>query len=75
VLRKPSLNAVSRKRHLNFAHWALEQLDNENIFIFFDKTYIEIGEIHEKTQVSHIHDQNSNEFAEPQQKKEHTFMF
>ncbi len=49
VLRKPSLNAAGRKRRLNFAHWALERLDNGDIFIFFDETYIEIGEICEKT--------------------------
>jgi len=75
VPRKPSLNAAGRKRRLNFAHWALERLDNGDIFIFSDETYIEIGEIREKTRVSHIRGQNSNEFAEPQQKKGHTFMF
>ena len=72
---KPRLNADNRQKRLDFAYWALERLENGDVFVFSDETYIEIGERRGKVKVSHIRGQDINELAEPEQKPGHTFMF
>ena len=40
---EPSLTFENKIERLNFTTWAIEELEKGAIFIFSDKTYVEIG--------------------------------